>query len=118
LVPFAVIRRQVIGVVGAVKAVPTELSSSLFEKVWSRLDTWGSSCLDAGARSVGAPEGGTACDVAADHPQAAVVLHHHLVVSEVVHLMALVALTHGARLRACLHGHRVLLILLGLPGAT
>jgi hypothetical protein len=108
----------VIWVVGAVKAPPTEVSSKRLLKVWSRLDTWGSSCLDGRARSVGAPAGSAACDVAADHPQAAVVLHHHLVVSQVVHLMALVALTHGARLRACLHGHRVLLILLGLPGAT
>jgi hypothetical protein len=94
---LAVIRRQVIGVVGAVKDPPTDAWSSALLKVWSRLDTGGSR-QDRVAALVGALSGvGAALEVAAlDDEVALVVGHGDLVVAEVVDHVARVALALGA----------------------
>jgi hypothetical protein len=98
-VPVAVSRRQVIGVVGVVKLPPTLPWSRALLKVWSRLDTRGSR-KDRVAASVGAPGRSAAREVPAGDRHAAVLPgHHHLVMTQVVNLAALVALAQDPRRR-------------------
>jgi hypothetical protein len=104
-VPFAVISRQVTGVVGGVNAPPHEASSSLLLKVWSRLDTRGAPVQNLDATAIRAPEARTAREVTAHHLQAAVLGHYHLVMRQVVHRAALIALALSPRLPAWLYGH-------------